>query len=207
MDHSLSFDQPRDADLGETRPMERQDYLNVFEIVKDHAVGSLANEGEMPPTLFMPSISEGDVVRMGVMNVAPLLSGGPGKDILAGVIEKMLSHANHDFCVFAHEAWMIRAEARPGETPEQARERLGVIGSLADRPDREEVLMILIRAKDGQAMATLPIIRDASGAIAEVAAGDGLIFPDENAQFSGGFVNNDQVGAPAQNAPSTTTLQ
>lgn len=211
----LKFDQERDASLGAARDMTRADFAIVFEEIKNHALGMMSSTGEMAPTVFLPSLAGDQIAKIGVMDVSMLVNDPRGKDVLGSLLTQMITHPDHDFCVFAHEAWVLKADALPGESMEQARDRMAAIvggnKSIAELPERQEALVLMVRSKTEQAMAMMPIVRDDSGEISEIQAGEGLVFPDANASFMGRFAkpseSEQDLSASAQNAPSTTTLQ
>lgn len=211
----LQFNQDRDEALGAPRDMTRADFATVFEEIKSHALSAMTSDGQLPPTVYLPSLAGEEIVKIGVMDVSPLVNDPRAKDALGGLLTHMLTHPDHDFCVFAHEAWVLKADALPGETPEQARDRMAkVVGgnkSISEMPERQEAVVLMMRSKTEQAMAMLPIVRDeASGQITAIEPGEGLIFPDAGA-FMGRFAapapDAADLSSPLQNAPSTSTLQ
>jgi hypothetical protein len=177
MQINLPIADERDADLGAARSMTKDDFMAIFQEIKEQASGSLSETGSVPPTVFLPSMGPEGVARVGVMPVGDLVNHPVGKDVLAMLINRLIEDPNHDFVVFAHEAWVLQANAKSPEEVERLREASQ--RSLADHPERTEAVVITIRSKETQAFAMMPITRGADGAVTDVGSGE-LVFPEEN---------------------------
>lgn len=181
----LPLTQERDAELGEARVMTQENFESVFESIRQHALVAIAEQGAMTPLIFLPSLFEGGLVRMGIMPVGELINHPVGKDLLAEIMNRLIEDPNHDFVVFAHEAWMLMAR---GDDPGEAqRLREAASESIENHPERSEAVVITMRSRERQAMAIMPITRTADSSIVHVDPGH-LIFPEtEGHRIEGRF--------------------
>lgn len=203
MSNEVNHPVRNEDEFGVARKMNRDDFETVFNAIRSDSMAILlANKEEIIPTLFLPTLNEqGEIVRMGAMDATALLQT-QNKDILASVMKDLTNHPDHDFCVFAHKGWALNFEAMPDESEEETRARLLQSASVMDSDDKQEVLMIMVRSKEQQAIATLSITRSEQGAIQRVDFGE-LMFN------SGDFISVEAQDnmTSHQNAPSTMTLQ
>lgn len=177
MQINLPIADVRDAELGDARMMTKLDFEVIFKELREQAVGSLGETGSVPPIIFLPSMGPEGIARMGVMPVGDLVNHPVGKDILAMLMNRLIEDANHDFVVFAHEAWVLRADAKSPEEVDKLRS--AARRSLENHPERTEAVVITLRSKDMQAFAMMTITRDASGAVSDLGAGE-LVFSGED---------------------------
>lgn len=181
----IQLAEERDDELGPARDMTRQDFLLAFDSVRQYATDALISQGAFSPTVLLPSLNESGIVRVGLMPVEPLVSDPQSKNILAELLAKLIEDPNHDFCIFAHEAWVLAVNADDPEAASALRAQ-AQLGSLEHHPQRGEALMIHIRSKDDQAFCMLPIERDASGSIVEIKPGE-LQFLSDSVSLEGRF--------------------
>lgn len=186
MNINLPISDFRDDDLGDARPMTRNDFNTVFNAIREQALSTLLEHGQSPPTVYLLSLdSEGQILRVGVMPVGDLVNQPVGKNILAMLITRLMEDPNHDFVIFAHEAWVLRAQTQNPQEIETLREAF--TQSLEHHPKRTEALVLSLRSKDDQALAALPIERDADGSVARVEDAELMFSGDQGQVMEGRF--------------------
>ena len=196
MQINLPIAEERDEEFGPSREMTKDDFLTIHQAIRSQTIASITETGQMPPTVFLLSMAEANIARMGLMPAGDLVNHPEGKDILALIINRLLEDPNYDFVVFSHEAWILQAQADDENHVAELQDALKT--TLANHPKRTEAFVINIRSKNRQAMCIMPIKRDAQGT---VSLDDGeLIFSDAlNANFQGRFT-------PPLTRPAGTTL-
>ena len=179
------FSKARCQNLGPARIMSRADFKTVYDELSAKAREIFGLRGEFEPMLFMPALSEkGEILQIACMSAAPIMEGPGGKDELALAIEALTAMPNHDFCVFVHEAWTLKAASQE-ELERCARK------SLEHHPEREEALVFNVRSKDLHAIAMIPILRDGQSVC--LGEGAGLMFPGQDESFRGRFAPNPRM--------------
>lgn len=185
MQVNLPIAQSRDEELGEPREMTKDDFKTIHDAVRAQSLAWLGEHGELPPTVYLPSMNEQGIARMGIMPAGDLVNHPMGKDILAMIMSRLIEDPNHDFVIFAHEAWVLLAKSDSKETVDEL--RAAAQGSIAEHPDRTEAVVINARSKNRQALCVMPIVRAEDGTISEIKEGE-ITFADENgASFEGRF--------------------
>lgn len=197
MQVNLPIASDRDPELEPSREMDNEDFDLILQAIRSQALASLDETGSVPPTVFLPSMGPTGIARVGIMPVGDLVNQPIGKDILAMIMSRLIEDPNHDFVVFAHEAWVLQAKAENPDEVEALRE--AAKQSLEHHPERTEAIVVHARSKSRQGLCIMAITRDESGSIVDVAEGF-MTFPNENGStFEGRF-------APAPTRPSDATL-
>lgn len=197
MQVNLPIASERDPELDPSREMNNEDFDLILQAIRSQALSSLDETGSVPPTVFLPSMGPTGIARVGIMPVGDLVNQPVGKDILAMIMSRLIEDPNHDFVVFAHEAWVLQAKA---ENPDEVEAlRAAAKQSLENHPERTEAIVVHARSKSRQGLCIMAITRDGSGSIVDVAEG-AMTFPHENGStIEGRF-------APTPTRPSNATL-
>ncbi len=179
------FETVRKLEFGPKEPMGIEDFRRVFEIFAQDAGNRLLQTGTAEPMLFLPTLSEGQILRLGVMPVGHLLATEESKRELAELMDRLLENPNHDILLLSHEALIARVEVPAGEDPQAAIDEALRSGKMTPESGAQDVLFFVLRSSDAQAICHLPILRDASGA--PVGLGEGELIFSGLGEFSGDF--------------------
>lgn len=178
----------RDSEFGPAREMSEADFAAVKKEMSEKASSVLLSSGDLPPAIYAVTMGEsaGEIARIGIAPVAHLINEPQGKEVIVQVMEQMLTDPNHDFVVFAHEAWVLKAKV-DAENKEAsiAAAREAAKKSLEHHPERTEAIFMQLRSKSRSAVCVLDFGRDAQGQVAAIQNGE-LVFADApNSTFEG----------------------
>lgn len=189
--NALFFETERSLEFGPQTTMGEREFQAALMMFSEAAKDSLFRDGSVSPMLFFPTFSNGSIARVGAMPVGELLASPEGKEMLATLTNRLFDNPNHDMTILAYEAWtlMTVAEVPAGSAmpagSELAAAQLASAGSIEDHPDRTEAVFLLLRSRECQAFAYLPIARDPAGNI--ISVGEGTLSFPEPGLMSGGL--------------------
>ena len=110
-----------------------------FDIARD----SFLRDGYLRPAGFI--VTNTNVL---VVEIPPLKDGQTKEEVGEG-LQQMAAEKNAKALFFLAEAWMRAVDLRH-ETPEEVKRRIEDVGTIADLPEKQEVISMTIRTAKGE---------------------------------------------------------